>query len=172
MAAMSLFTVACVEETPYEKGAPDADGCYGVYFPAQESAFVVDPASEPVQTLVAKRTNSTGDITVPVDVVTNVEGVLEIAPITFADGQDETTFTVSYPTAEPGTSYTASITVKDPQYASKYNDNPISIDFSVIKEKWISLGKATYNDDWLGIYVETEILQNELSPNRFRIIDP
>lgn len=172
MAAMSLFTAACVQETPYEKGEPDADGCYGVYFPAQESAFVVDPASEPVQTLVAKRTNSTGDITVPVDVVTNVEGVLEVAPITFADGQDETTFTVSYPTAEPGTSYTASITVKDPQYASKYNDNPISIDFSVIKEKWISLGKATYNDDWLEIYVETEILQNELSPNRFRIIDP
>ena len=172
MAAMSLFTVACVQETPYEKGEPDADGCYGVYFPAQESAFVVDPASEPVQTLVAKRTNSTGEITVPVEITTNVEGVLEIAPITFADGQDETTFTVSYATAEPGTSYTASITVKDPQYASKYNDNPISIDFSVIKEKWISLGKATYNDDWLEIYVETEILQNELSPNRFRIIDP
>ncbi len=173
MAAMSLFTVACVQETPYEKGEPDADGCYGVYFPAQESAFVVDPASEPVQTLVAKRTNSTGEITVPVEITTNVEGVLEIAPITFADGQDETTFTVSYATAEPGTSYTASITVKDPQYASKYNDNPISIDFSVIKEKWISLGKATYIDTWtfLNEY-QAELMQNELKPYMFRLMDP
>ena len=173
MAAMSLFTAACVQETPYEKGEPDADGCYGVYFPAQVSDFVVDPASDPVQMLTAKRTNSTGEITVPVEITTNVEGVLEIAPITFADGQDETTFTVSYATAEPGTSYTASITVKDPQYASKYNDNPISIDFSVIKEKWISLGKATYIDTWtfLNEY-QAELMQNELNPYMFRLMDP
>lgn len=172
MAAVSLFTAACVEEVPYEPGQPEVDGCYGVYFPAQESDFVVDPADDPVQTLTAKRTNPAGEITVPVEVVTNVEGVLEIAPITFADGQEETTFTVSYKTAEPGTTYTASISITDPQYASKYNNGPVAIDFSVIKEKWVSLGEATYNDDWMEIYVKTEILQNELEPTRFRIMDP
>lgn len=173
MAAVSLFTVACVEEVPYEPGQPDADGCYGVYFPTQESAFVVDPSDEPFQTLTVKRTNSAGEITVPVEVVTSAEGIFEIAPITFADGQDETTFTVSYETAEVGTTYKVSIAITDPQYASKYNDGAVAIDVSVLREKWISLGKATYIDHYLfDNEYKAELLQNELKPYKFRLIDP
>lgn len=173
MAAVSLFTVACVEEVPYEPGQPDADGCYGVYFPTQESAFVVDPSDEPFQTLTVKRTNSAGEITVPVEVVTSAEGVFEIAPITFADGQDETTFTLSYKTAEVGTTYKVSIAITDPQYASKYNDGAVAIDVSVLREKWISLGKATYIDTWtFENEYQAELMQNELKPYMFRLIDP
>ena len=172
LAALALASTACVKEAEYEKGAADLEGCYGVYFPAQETKFVVDPDSDPVQTLTAVRTNVDGDITVPVVVTTSSEDVLELSEIVFVDGQAETTFTVSYPTAEVGTKYTMSITIKDPLYASNYLEGATSLDFSVIRERWISLGKAQYNDDWLGVYTETEILQNELTPTKFRIMDP
>ena len=174
MAAMSLFTVACVEEepVPYEPGQPDVEGCYGVYFPVQESNFVVDPSDDPVQTITVARSKTQGGITVPVTIKTSVEGVLEVSPIVFEDGQSETTITVSYPTAEVGTKYTMSLTIEDPQYASKYLDFPVSLDFSVLREKWVSLGTAKFNDDWRGIYVETEILQNDLVRSKFRIMDP
>ena len=52
------------------------------------------------------------------------------------------------------------------------------MDISVLRERWISLGKAQYLDDWFGMFIgipivgETEILQNELNPNMFRIMDP
>ena len=174
MAAMSLFTVGCVEEPiQYEKGEPDVDGCYGVYFPVQESDFVVDPADDPVQTLTVKRTNSAGAITVPVEVVTNVEDVLEISPIVFEDGQDETTFTVTYETAEVGNTYTASISVTDPAYASVYNTGATAINFSVLRERWVSLGMATYRDNYFfENEYQAELLQNELNPHMFRLIDP
>lgn len=172
LAALALASTACVKEAEYEKGAADLEGCYGVYFPAQETKFVVDPDSDPVQTLKAVRTNVDGDITVPVVLTDASEGVLELSPIVFVDGQAETTFTVSYPKAEVGTKYTMSVSVEDPEYASKYLDGATSFDFSVIRERWIPLGKATYLDNWFGIYAEPEILQNELTPTRFRIMDP
>lgn len=172
LAALALASTACVKEAEYEKGAADLEGCYGVYFPAQETKFVVDPDSDPVQTLKAVRTNVDGDITVPVVLTDASEGVLELSPIVFVDGQAETTFTVSYPKAEVGTKYTMSVSIEDPEYASKYLDGATSFDFSVIRERWISLGKATYLDNWFGIYAEPEILQNELTPTRFRIMDP
>lgn len=172
LAALALATTACLKEEEYQKGQSDLEGCYGVYFPAQETKFVVDPDSDPVQTLTAVRANVDGDITVPVVLSTSADGVLELSPIEFVDGQAETTFTVSYPKAEIGTKYTMSLTIEDPLYASNYLDGATSLDISVLRERWISLGKAQYLDDWMEIYVETEILQNELNPNKFRIMDP
>ena len=172
LAALALASTACVKEEEYQKGQSDLEGCYGVYFPVQETQYVVDPDSDPVQTLTAVRTNVDGDITVPVVLSTSADGVLELSPIEFVDGQAETTFTVSYPKAEIGTKYTMSLTIEDPLYASNYLDGATSLDISVLRERWISLGKAQYLDDWRGIYVETEILQNELNPNKFRIMDP
>ena len=172
LAALALASTACVKEEEYQKGQSDLEGCYGVYFPVQETQYVVDPDSDPVQTLTAVRTNVDGDITVPVVLSTSADGVLELSPIEFVDGQAETTFTVSYPKAEIGTKYTMSLTIEDPLYASNYLDGATSLDISVIRERWISLGEAQFLDGWFGIGAKTEILQNELTPTRFRIMDP
>ena len=172
LAALALASTACVKEEEYQKGQSDLEGCYGVYFPVQETQFVVDPDSDPVQTLTAVRTNVDGDITVPVVLSTSADGVLELSPIEFVDGQAETTFTVSYPKAEIGTKYTMSLTIEGPLYASKYLDGATSLDISVLRERWISLGKGQYSDIWLGVTGEPEILKNELNPNKFRIMDP
>lgn len=172
LAALALASTACVKEAGYEKGPQDVEGCYGVYFPAQETKFIVDPDSDPVQTLTAVRANVDGDITVPVVLTTASEGILELSPIAFEDGQAETTFTISYPKAEVGTKYTMSVAIEDPLYASAYHEGATALDLSVIRERWISLGEAQFLDGWFGIGAKTEILQNELTPTRFRIMDP
>ena len=164
-------------EKPEEPVEPEVS--YGVYFPEQETNFIVDPSFSPVQTLVALRTNVEGDITVPVLLSSSVGDIFYLSPIEFVDGQAETTFTLSYPNAEVGTTYTASIKIEDPLYASNSPDVLTTLDISVLKEeRWYPLGKARFFDNWCGWYIglpvvtETEILQNELNPNKFRIMDP
>ena len=138
MAAMSLFTVACVQETPYEKGEPELDGCYGVYFPVQEAAgsHTFDPSMPTEMEFIVARTKSTGAITVPIEYKESHEGIFSVPAAVFADGQTETTIKVTFPTSENGINYSLSLAVNDPQYASKYNDGATNMDFSVLRVEW------------------------------------
>ena len=139
IAALALFTaVSCQKEAPqHEPGAPDLEGCYGVYFPAQEAAgdHTYDPEMAPSATFTVARLRSTGSITVPV-VVSSSADVFQVENIVFEDGQTETTFDVNFPNAEEGTRYSLHMEVQDPQYASVYNDKPLSLDFSVLRVQW------------------------------------
>ena len=140
MAAMSLFTVACVEEepVPYEPGQPDAEGCYGVYFPVQEAAgaHTYDPSMPTEIEFTVARTKSDGAITVPIEYTESVQGIFNVPAAEFADGQSETTVKVTFPTSENGVNYSLSLAVTDPQYASKYNDGAVHLDFSVLRVEW------------------------------------
>lgn len=139
MAAMSLFTAACVNEpVPYEKGEADVDGCYGVYFPVQEStgSHTYDPSQDTEVVFTVARTNSEGAITVPVSYTESHEGIFQVGELSFEDGQAETTLTVTFPESENGVDYKLSISIDDPQYASKYNDGDTHVDFSVMRVQW------------------------------------
>ena len=138
MAAMSLFTVACVEEVPYQKGEADVDGCYGVYFPVQEAAgaHTYDPSMPTEIEFTVARTNTSGAITVPVDYTESHVGIFEVPAAEFADGQSETTIKVTFPTSENGVNYKLSLAINDPQYASKYQDGAVNMDFSVLRVEW------------------------------------
>lgn len=175
LAALAFTAVSCVEEVAYEKGEADLDGCYGVYIPTQAnttSTVILDPADPTTVSISAFRTKAEGRISVPVDLKESEEGIFAVSEIIFEDGQTETEFQVSFPNAEIGTTYTLSITVSDPIYASKYNNNPTSADISVLREKWNSLGTtATLTDNYFGwVGEEIEVLQNDLDPNKFRVI--
>lgn len=158
MAAMSLFTVACVQETPYEKGEPDLDGCYGVYFPVQEAAgsHTFDPSMPAEVEFIVARTKSTGAITVPIEYKESHDGIFQVPAAVFADGQTETTIKVAFPTSENGVNYSLSLAINDPQYASKYNDGATNIDFSVLRVEWKYFlnpqtnepAVFTFNQDW------------------------
>lgn len=159
MAAMSLFTVACVEETlQYEAGEADLEGCYGVYFPAQEASgdHTYDPNMPTEITFTVARTNTKGPITVPVDTIASHAGVFELGEIKFEDGQPETTFKVTFPNSDNGVKYSLSIGISDPQYASKYQDGATNIDFSVLRVEWLDFlnpvtgepAVVTFNEGW------------------------
>ena len=180
VAATLVAAVACVEQeeyTPFQPGNPDVESCYGVYFPAQETAgyHVYDPEMAREVSFTAKRTNSNGAITVPVILTSETAEVFTADPLSFADGQDETTFKVKFPEITLGTKYAFSIAVKDPQYASMYADGATSIDFSVLQVKWEYFTKPNSTDKakihwvqgWWGEEVDAYIKYYEVDGVRY-----
>lgn len=142
-AAAALFAVVSCqkEQEKHEPGPQDASGCYGVYFPSQAASgsHVYSPVEDPSVDITVKRANTNGAITVPVVTKFSEDGIFTMNDISFADGQDETTFTVRFDNAAEGTNYSASFTIEDTNYASMYNANPISLDFSVMRVEMLTL---------------------------------
>lgn len=138
-AAMVFVAVSCQQkEETFTPGDPDISGCYGVFFPAQEAAgsHVYDPDMATEVEFTVNRTNSSGSITVPLVLTSETAEVFQVGDLTFNDGQTESTVVVKFPGINQGTTYSFSLSVEDPQYASNYADGPISIDFSVLQVKW------------------------------------
>ncbi|MBQ3766108.1 MAG: hypothetical protein II874_05160 [Bacteroidales bacterium] len=135
VAAFAVLSCSTKEKDPFTPGDPEENGCYGVYFPAQDASgsHIYSPVQDPVIEIKVARKNTSGNITVPVVTEFSEDGIFKLEPVTFADGQAETTFNVSFPTAKEGTNYTASIYITDNQYAAKYSDQAMGIDFSVMR---------------------------------------
>lgn len=172
LSSLTLVLAACQEEK-VEPGEKDLDGCYGVYFPAQDKAvkLVLDPADPTSTKITVMRKNSEGEITVPVTVA-DTSNLFKFAPITFKDGQAETTIDVTFDGIGIGNTYLASLTIEDPAYASKYNSNPISIDVKVLREKWNNLGVGTWVEHGVFNFDAPEnviIHQNDLDKTKYRI---
>lgn len=172
LSSLTLVLAACQEEK-VEPGEKDLDGCYGVYFPAQDKAvkLVLDPAEPTSTKITVMRKNSEGEITVPVTVA-DTSKLFKFAPITFKDGQAETTIDVTFDGIGIGNTYLASLTIEDPAYASKYNSNPISIDVKVLREKWNNLGVGTCVEHGVFNFDAPEnviIHQNDLDKTKYRI---
>lgn len=172
LSSLTLVLAACQEEK-VEPGEKDLDGCYGVYFPAQDKAvkLVLAPADPTSTKITVMRKNSEGEITVPVTVA-DTSKLFKFAPITFKDGQAETTIDVTFDGIGIGNTYLASLTIEDPAYASKYNSNPISIDVKVLREKWNNLGVGTWVEHGVFNFDAPEnviIHQNDLDKTKYRI---
>lgn len=137
-AVLSAGLFSCVEEAPeYTPGEADDPNTYGVYFPTQAAAgdHTFDPTMEKVITITAARTNTNGEITVPVE-VNDSNGVYTVEPIVFADGQTETTFKVTFPNAETAVKYPLTISVKEAPYCSLYQNNLTAITLSAFCVEW------------------------------------
>lgn len=176
LAAVSLTAVACVKETPFQPGDPEEEGCYGVYFPAQESDLVRDPADAKTATISVMRTNTEGAITVPVTVV-DTAGIFTVSKLVFEDGQSESSISLEFPDAEVGVTYELSLSIDDWQYASKYSSNPNTLSFSILFEKWNDLGVGTFTDvvasqvltNFDVISTDVHIYQNDADKTQYRI---
>lgn len=144
MAAAAMLPVfaSCTEE-PIQPAEPENDS-YGVYFETLTSAqksVEFDPADEPVLTFKAFRTKEDGAITVPISLKAtgneaDATSVFVPSALTFEDGQLETEFSVSFPTAELGITYTCNVTCNDPQYVKIYSQKPTAFSFEVTRVKW------------------------------------
>lgn len=180
---LALGLGSCVKENPkHTEGEPDADGCYGVYFPNQEASglHTYDPAEPTTATFKAVRTVSSGAITVPLTVTdTSANKVFQVGTLSFADGQSESTVTVNFPNAALGVEYGLSISIEDPQYASKYSSGDYGLTFSALREKWNSLGKARFREDCMttffdvdNIEYEVEVQENDGIKGYYRLVYP
>jgi len=171
-AAIAFGFASCADKAEeFKKGAPDLDGCYGVYFPAQKTSLILDPSEPTVDTIKVARTKTEGAITVPFTF--KGDSVFTYSELKFEDGQTESYIAVSFDSAQVGTTYTCSIILEDPAYASQYTSNAIAIDLSVTRDKWNSLGNGSFSDVFTfnGTY-PVEILQNDKDKTKFRIMHP
>ena len=132
--------VACAEkevEDVYTVGEADSATCYGVSFPKQDAtgSHTFDPEAAKSMTFTAKRTRTDGDITVPVEIV-DTAGVFHVGDIVFADGQEETTFDVTFEEASLGVKYGLSVSITDPEYAAIYGAGVSTFNFDVMVVTW------------------------------------
>ena len=148
--------VSCTEEEFYP-GEPELENCYGVYFPEEQpnaTAHMLNPADPRTLTFNISRLNEEDAITVPVVVEGSEEGIFEVAPVTFEDGQKDAVVTVSFDKAENSKNYSCRLSVEDPQYALVYGQNPLSVEFSFTIIEWELVtgpnGEKTgmWRDEW------------------------
>jgi hypothetical protein len=146
VALLATLFVGCGKDT-FTPGEPENPNSKSVFFPAKQIAAVVElePTDPTVFTFKAMRTKDTEAITVPVEVVSNDKEVFNVSPITFAAGQTETQFTVSFPNAEIGKAYNCVVKISDPGYYDIYESNPTFVTFTVERVKWNLLGTGTYS---------------------------
>lgn len=141
-------------------GEPEVEGCYGVYFPAQEASgsHTYDPSMAPEVTFKVARRVSKGSIEVPVILTASEDGIFQKETLKFEDGQTETEMKVSFPDSKNGVEYKMSLSITDPQYASKYLEGATNIDFSVLRVQWMDFlnpetnepAILTFNEGWWG----------------------
>lgn len=138
--AATVLLTGCSDEETYTSGEQENPDCYGVYFPSQANIadLELDPADEPSISFTVRRAKSEGEITVPIT-VSSAQGddIFEATEIEFADGQEETTFVISFPDTEVGTTYTCEVNVDDPLYASIYTERSTGFSFSITRVKWV-----------------------------------
>lgn len=149
-------------------GEPEVEGCYGVYFPAQEASgsHTYDPSMAPEVTFKVARRVSKGSIEVPVILTASEDGIFQKETLKFEDGQTETEMKVSFPDSKNGVEYKMSLSITDPQYASKYLEGATNIDFSVLRVQWMDFlnpetnepAILTFNEGWWG-EVHTAIMK-------------
>lgn len=172
-AATVLFTVAaCQTEEVFQAGEPEWEGCYGVYFPTQEASgsHTFDPSAEKVITVKVARTNTEGDIVVPIDTISNVSNIFQLDEISFADGQKETEIEITFDKIELGVQSSLNISISDPQYASNYGTGATAISFSVMCVKYEYLfepgtetkAKVHWTQSWWGETCDSYIKYYEI----------
>lgn len=140
---LALFAVitlhSCKEDAPVYEPAEKSDiVSQDIYFPdTNAEAFELEP-SEPTQiTLKMARNNASGAANVPLKVELNTEDVF-VAPstVSFAAGEKEKEFTVTFPTAKEGIAYTLRLSVEGEEYVSTYGDATPFVQTKVTRIKW------------------------------------
>lgn len=159
LALATVGMVACSEDTTYEPGPAEVEGCYEVYFPDTEvlktqgptGDLSVEPSVKVSYQYTAFRNNFEGAITVPVKVVTNTDNLFTVSPLEFADGEEAATFTVTLSDeAVVGVPYTLELSIEDPQYVKQYeNSNATTLSVTVTRAEWIDVGVCVHTEDML-----------------------
>ena len=129
-----------VKPTP----SPEApEGTQGVYFPkTNKSAFEFMPVDPTEFELTIARSKSEGAVDVPLTQEVNDDNVFNVpASVSFAAGETEVKFKVTFPNAEEGTKYNLKLSVAGDQYVNPYVEGVPYVETYVTRVKWEALAK-------------------------------
>lgn len=136
-ALLSMVMFSCAQEEMHAPGELDNENCYGVYFPAQKGLgnIQIEPDDPTTMKFIVRRTNSRGEIRVPVSISSNYP-VFTVDEIVFEDGSPVSELVVHFPSAKIAVTYDCTLRVEGDEFVSKYSSNPSHINFSVTRVKW------------------------------------
>lgn len=157
ISAAVLAVSSCFQKEtypPYEAGEVEQVNENNVHFltPAEGTAFQLAPDAEKKITLTAERDSTKTAITVPVVITADneaAEGIFTISELNFGVGEKTANIDITFPNAEAGVLYKATLSITDPNYIHTYSNVAKSISFSVQRVKWNALGNLTYFDKFL-----------------------
>lgn len=136
-ALLSMFLASCAQEEMHAPGDLDNENCYGVYFPTQTGLgdLQIEPDDPTTLKFIVRRTNSRGEIHVPVSINSNYP-VFTADEIVFEDGSPVSEVVVHFPSAKIAVTYECTLRIEGDEFVSKYSSNPAHINFSVTRVKW------------------------------------
>ena len=136
-ALLSMVLASCAQEEMHTPGELDNENCYGVYFPTQKGLgdLQIEPDDPTTLKFIVRRTNSRGEIRVPVSISSNYP-VFTVDEIVFEDGSPVSELVVHFPSAKIAVTYDCTLRVEGDEFVSKYSSNPSHINFSVTRVKW------------------------------------
>ena len=186
-AIFAFAAISCQEELRYEPGDPDAENCYGVYFPVQNGTgdLQIEPNDPTVLTYTVRRSNTDGEIYVPIKIVDTAQ-VFSVTEVHFRDEEAVAEVQVYVPSIEMGKTYECTLQIDGEEFVSKYSQNASSLRFSVTKIKWNNLvgpnGETTglFRDgvfqDWFSVSdanaeCAVKIQERDDMPGYYRIFD-
>lgn len=169
-----------VKPTP----SPEAPaGTQGVYFPASnKSAFELMPVDPTEFVLTIARTVSTGAVDVPITVEVNDDNVFVVpSSVSFAAGETEKSFKVTFPSAVEGKTYNLKLNVEGDQFVNPYvaglpyvKTNATRVKWEAVKEPMIYVDgtfEAFFGSDLLNVpmyvYAEKAVL-GDVTRYRFK----
>ncbi|MBQ9671791.1 MAG: hypothetical protein IJV34_02930 [Prevotella sp.] len=144
-----------------------------VYFSKDLPSVVNISESETTFTVPINRVNTATALKVDLHVADSTEKLQIPTSVTFAAGESVQNIVVTYNSDdfEYADYKDVVISIIDETLTTPYGASSYS--FSVGKsEPFVSLGKGTLSDDFLGGTATVEIMQNQNQPNVFRIVNP
>ena len=132
---------SCVEEMTAVVGDPDNEDAYGVYFPSQKGLgdIQVGPDDAKSLSLMVRRTNTRGAVTVPLTIESETPGIFSVSELVFEEDAPVAEVKVYFPNIKLGVKYDCTIKVQGDEYVSSYSQNASHMSFSVTCVKWNKL---------------------------------
>lgn len=174
----SVLMFSCTEKVEYSQ-AEKLTGAQ-VYFSSLTPSQIDLDREATSYSIKLMRGNTDGNLTVELKVESETDKLDIPTSVEFQDGENVANVNVTYSLDELGYDnyYKVKIALTDDIYTTPYG--PSSLDLSLgIPAPWVTLGKATYQDDvLLSIFgLETkpyklDIQQNGVQKNQFRLVNP
>ncbi len=179
VAAGLLFT-ACDDDDDFKAG-PAVDG-QGYFFHSSGTEITLDGTANSFDIIVGRSVSGEAvsaaiqsSVTLTTsDGVVDASDVFNIpASVSFAADQLEATLTIGYDPDEIGyETYSFALSLEGTGETTPYGVANYSFTAG-IPEPWVTLGYATFGDDFFFYYTyQVELQQNELDPTQFRLVDP
>lgn len=175
---LSFLAVSCNDSVEYSQ-AEKLTGAQ-VYFSSSIPSQINLDREKTSYSLKLMRQNTEGDLTVELNVQKESDKLEIPASAVFKAGENSTNVDITYSLDELGYDnyYNVVITLSDGNYSTPYGLSSLNISVG-IPAPWVTLGKATYQDDILmsAFGIETEpykldIQQNGAQTNLFRLVNP